>query len=131
MTTILLIALLSTNILPTNSYEMGHYAPGVISFTLGNYATQVAYDIFWGGADANKRDWVSYGVGVATSVVTFALLRNHYETYNTESWYHLGLGHAMLGQMTINLIRIPIHRRNKEKAIATIQSWGYEEIKRE
>ena len=129
MTTILLITLLAGSWFPTNSYEMGHYAPMFIAGGVGNYTMQLAYDMFWYEADPINRDFICLCIGVGTTVVAGYLLRNHYQTDNEQSWGQLGRGHFLLGQMTINLLRIPIHNRNKRKAVATVESWGLEETK--
>lgn len=111
---ILLIFLVAGSWLPSNSYEMGHYAPGFISFEIGYQTTQLAYDIFWYKANPINRDWICFWSGVGTSIISYYLISKHYKTENEKAWYHLGQGHAMGFHMMLTIIRIPLHKRNEK-----------------
>jgi cystathionine beta-lyase family protein involved in aluminum resistance len=127
---ILLIALISLPVIfPTNSYEMGHYAPPFIANTITQQAVDLTIDwvkpdMVWGSKMILKTVF-----GIVGGGLSIYILSKHYQTPEEITWGGVGNGHASILNFTIGFIRLPIDKRNKEKERkATIEKWLQEQV---
>ena len=99
----ILIFLLAVKILPTTSYEMGHYAPIFMAGELGYNGCDFVCDMFWEDMCPVKKKWISFWVGMGTQVIFRELLKSHYKTENEKAWGACGGGQQALIRMSITI----------------------------